>query len=427
MIGAAFIAICIGLIAGTAGAATYLAFGFNAAEAFIVAIAVLTSLGLYNAVSAGLGLRMIVSRQLRDLSRTGTGLAHQVAEMDRRLAGLESRFGSAFDKTHAAVDPLLVDVDDLGRFMGQLAKTVANHEAVLKALDQGEPAEGSFAKAATAEAKLAPAAATDPATVGDSAEMLATIRDAIAAKRVELYLQPIVTLPDRKVSYYEATTRLRSKQGELLAEPDFISQAERGSLMPKIDNLAMVRSAQVVRRLLLKNREIGVFCNMSFSTLTDADVFPRVLEFLDANRAIAASIVLEFAQGALRAAGAAETESLAALAERGFRFSLDHVVDLGIEPRDLATRGFRFIKIPASLLLRRANVAALEVDPGDIADLLVRFGIDVIADNIENEVTVVELLDRDIRFGQGLLFSPPRPVRAEAIEGIAERQPLMQT
>ena len=30
---------------------------------------------------------------------------------------------------------------------------------------------------------------------------------------------------------------------------------------------------------------------------------------------------------------------------------------------------------------------------------------------------VVDLLDYDVRFGQGFLFSPPRPVRAEALEG----------
>ena len=32
---------------------------------------------------------------------------------------------------------------------------------------------------------------------------------------------------------------------------------------------------------------------------------------------------------------------------------------------------------------------------------------------------VVDLLDYDVRFGQGFLFSPPRPVRAEALHGVA--------
>ncbi len=30
---------------------------------------------------------------------------------------------------------------------------------------------------------------------------------------------------------------------------------------------------------------------------------------------------------------------------------------------------------------------------------------------------MVDLLDYDVRFGQGNLFSPPRPVRAEALQG----------
>ena len=34
---------------------------------------------------------------------------------------------------------------------------------------------------------------------------------------------------------------------------------------------------------------------------------------------------------------------------------------------------------------------------------------------------VVDLLDYDVRFGQGFLFSPPRPVRAEALQGVADR------
>ena len=33
---------------------------------------------------------------------------------------------------------------------------------------------------------------------------------------------------------------------------------------------------------------------------------------------------------------------------------------------------------------------------------------------------MVDLLEYDVRFGQGFLFSQPRPVRAEALRGAAE-------
>jgi hypothetical protein len=53
--------------------------------------------------------------------------------------------------------------------------------------------------------------------------------------------------------------------------------------------------------------------------------------------------------------GPIEHESLAALAERGFRFSMDNLTDLRVEPRELNERGFRFIKAPATLLLNRVG------------------------------------------------------------------------
>ena len=52
----------------------------------------------------------------------------------------------------------------------------------------------------------------------------------------------------------------------------------------------------------------------------------------------------------------------------------------------------------------------------EFVDLLNRFGIALIADQIEAENQVVDLLDYELRFGQGPLFSPPRPVRAEALQ-----------
>jgi cyclic-di-GMP phosphodiesterase TipF (flagellum assembly factor) len=103
------------------------------------------------------------------------------------------------------------------------------------------------------------------------------------------------------------------------------------------------------------------------------------------------------------------------LAQRGYRFSIDHVTDLRIEPRELADRGVRYIKVPAALLLDPRQTSASDIHPSDLSDLLGRFGIDLIAERIEGERAVVDLLDYDVRFGQGFLFAPPRPLRPEAV------------
>jgi cyclic-di-GMP phosphodiesterase TipF (flagellum assembly factor) len=460
-LGAIFVAICMVIIAASAGAAIYFYFGVSLSEAATVTIATLTALALYNAISTRIGVGAAAGHQLIDLARGTADLARQVGEIGRRLAAMEARVEAALDRTRAVTDPLTVEIGELGTLVKHLAETVAAHQTALDTLPRtpvappGVLAAEALAQLLAAEALAPPAPvarpkvepepepAADvttaplpapPATVRDrvaeeadrAAEAkLASIRDAVDASRVDLYLQPIVTLPQRKVRYYEAMSRLRNEKGEVLHAAEFVPQAEAGGLMPKIDNLVIFRCVQVVRRLLLKNRDIGLFCNLSGSTLTDSAYFGQFLDFMDANRAIAPSLVLEFTQGAVRAMGPIEHESLAALAERGFRFSLDNVTDLRIEPRELADRGFRFIKVQASLLLNRAGTATSDIHPADLSDLVGRFGIDLVAEKIESEGSVVDLLDYDVRYGQGFLFSPPRPVRAEALQGIADRSDIV--
>jgi cyclic-di-GMP phosphodiesterase, flagellum assembly factor TipF len=282
-----------------------------------------------------------------------------------------------------------------------------------------EPFERGVAERTEPGAPRMPAAG--PFRGMEVSAIVAQIARAVEANRVDLFLQPIVTLPQRKVRYYEALARLRNDDGSLISPDDFLVPAEGSGLMPAIDNLMVFRAVQVVRRLSTKNREVGLFCNMSASTLANGIVFQEIADFLGANKVLAPYLVFEFSQSAVRAMGPIEHECLATLAEQGFRFSMDHMTDLRVEPRELADHGFRFIKVPATLLLSRA-AASGDIHPADFSDLLGRFGVDLIAERIEGEATVVDLLDYDVRFGQGFLFSPPRPVRAEVLQGLAERQ-----
>jgi cyclic-di-GMP phosphodiesterase, flagellum assembly factor TipF len=227
------------------------------------------------------------------------------------------------------------------------------------------------------------------------------------------------------VRYYEAMARLRTESGEVLNAADFIMQAESEGLISKLDYFVAFRCVAIVRRLLLKSREIGVFCNLSPATLNDASAFPKLLDFMDANRAIASALIFEFSHNAVRVMGRAEYEALAELAARGYRFSMDNLTDLQVEPGEFANRGFRFVKVHASRLLHRPGALTGETESAGLSDLLGRFGIDLIADRIETESNVIDLLDHDVRYGQGFLFSPPRPVRAEALQ-LPERSEQMQ-
>jgi cyclic-di-GMP phosphodiesterase, flagellum assembly factor TipF len=75
----------------------------------------------------------------------------------------------------------------------------------------------------------------------------------------------------------------------------------------------------------------------------------------------------------------------------------------------------RFIKVPAQLMLSKEIAATGHIHPADLSDLMSRHGIELVADRIESETVVVDLLEIDVRFGQGFLFAHPRPVRAEVL------------
>ena len=89
----------------------------------------------------------------------------------------------------------------------------------------------------------------------------------------------MVTLPQRKVRFYEAVTRLRDDKDQVLAADDFIPIAEAGGLIGKIDHMVMLRCVQVLRRLMVRNKEVGVFCNVSAATLGNPDLFRAMPRF----------------------------------------------------------------------------------------------------------------------------------------------------
>ena len=429
-----FIAICMVLVAASLGMVLYSVAGFSGSESAIVALTVLTFLILYNAVSMRLRDRTDVGGQIADMSRGTADLARQVAEFGRRLAAVEGRVASANSAGADRIQAVVGEINELGVLVKQLAVSVASHDEMLAsgvpaapatvsdpASDQQNelplsPEDGESAAAVAAPAPAIAGSAVVPSGSTPShshAQILAAVRAAVEENRIDIYLQPMVTLPQRKVRFYEAVTRLRDDKDLILAADDFIAIAEAAGLIGRIDHMVMLRCVQVLRRLMVRNKDVGVFCNVAAATLGNPATFTQCLDFLEANRALAPSFVLEFKQAMFRNLGPTESEHLAALAQRGYRFSIDHVTDLRIEPRELADRGVRFIKVPAALLLDQRQSPASDIHPSDLSDLLGRFGIDLIAERIEGERAVVDLLDYDVRFGQGFLFAPPRPLRPE--------------
>jgi cyclic-di-GMP phosphodiesterase TipF (flagellum assembly factor) len=209
---------------------------------------------------------------------------------------------------------------------------------------------------------------------------------------------------------------------------EFLSVAEPARLVAAIDNLLLFRCVQIVRRLAKQDRKVSIFCNISLASLGDEEFFPQFMEFLGAHRDLASALIFELGQAAFDARGAAEARSMAKLADLGFRFSLDKVSDLDLDFQDLSRADVKFVKIAAPVLLAQLQEhdgvltlkALPDLEAGAYAALAARHGIDLIAEKVESERQVVDVLELNIAYGQGHLFGEPRPIRDSIL---AETEP----
>jgi cyclic-di-GMP phosphodiesterase TipF (flagellum assembly factor) len=250
--------------------------------------------------------------------------------------------------------------------------------------------------------------------------LLNTIREALAENRVDLYLQPVVSLPPRKTVFYESFSRLRDATGQVLMPAEYLSVAEPEGLVAAIDNLLLFRCVQIVRRLAKQDRKIAIFCNIALSSLGDETFFPQFLDFLSENKDMSAGLVFELGQAAFEQRGSVEARHMAKLADLGFRFSIDKVSELDLDYRELQRADVKFVKIGAELLLSRAageDDGRLSLKPlpelhaADMAALARRYGVEIIAEKIENERQVIDVLELNVGYGQGHLFGEPRAIR----------------
>lgn len=324
------------------------------------------------------------------------------------ISGLKRRFEMAVEELHARIDDINKVVE---------SRAFAQHRKIVSELQTIEGLMHDFA-AKSSESRTPIKDAPAPNLRGHStksslqssgeSELLETIRDSLEQSRVDLYLQPIVSLPQRRLRFYEALSRLRSEDGSVIMPAQYITRAASLGLMPVVDHLLVFRCVQIVRRLTQKQRDIGIFCNISGDSLIDTEFFAPFLEFMRSNRDLAGQIVFELTQEDMQRIGTEGEASLASLASLGFALSLDHVEALDFDFTKLRNLGFRYIKARADTLTH-GNATV------DLKKLCERHGLTVIVERVEDEGTVRQLLDLGVDYAQGYLFGGPRAVRDDSL------------
>lgn len=241
-----------------------------------------------------------------------------------------------------------------------------------------------------------------------SAHVAQLVKAAVDQDRIDLFTQPIVTLPQRKTRFVEAFARIRIRAGVHMSADRYIDVAREQNLLPAIDNLLLLESLKALRAAADGESGVAYFCNITSLTLHDPKFMTDLVEFIAQHRALAQRLVFELTQHDLTTMRHDVVPVLAGLARLGCRFSLDQVRELNLNAGELAARYIRFVKIDATILVEQVR------KPGG-ADRLQQMkaaldfeGIDMIAERVESERQLVELLDVGIDYGQGYLFGHPQ-------------------
>ena len=228
--------------------------------------------------------------------------------------------------------------------------------------------------------------------------------DPIGDAQIELHLQPIVGIPDRRVQHYEVLSRLRSHTGTLMMPAEFLPAARATGRAADIDTRQLSSIVGLCHRIGDRHMETRLFCNLSGDSLQSDSFRAALTTFARQQKALSQRIVFEIDAATAVTLNTEVAADLRGIEAMGFAFSVDKA-SLGDLPRLQGIfRRPGFLKLDAVILEK--------ADPG-VLKALARGGTQVIATHVETEDQAASVRRAGVALGQGFLFGKPRPARMD--------------
>jgi cyclic-di-GMP phosphodiesterase, flagellum assembly factor TipF len=370
-------------------------------------------------------------------------LAAEMVLLRQRQAEMEARLTDVAQRN--VESPALIwraataDIQVLGGLVTNLARAVAEHEEKLADIGDSLPAktpqgaasagmilpqtmpppaswfedEGLAEDDASDAIAASPAVAPQPTRASIMAELKSTLATALVSDRLELCLQPFVTLPQRKVAGYEASLALKAESGELQGAEDLRAAAEAAGMGRDLDRILVERVGQVLRVLRARERSVAITCRIGGESLADTAFRSTVEAVALAEGKLAQNIILSFPLADAARLRAEIAPAMDAVRRTGVMLGVRSATTAGIDAGALERLGISEIRLAAAAL----NVdTAIDIHPADIGEMLERRNIRLLITGVDSEATVRDLLDFATPLAQGDLFGAARPVRPEVLQ-----------
>jgi EAL domain-containing protein (putative c-di-GMP-specific phosphodiesterase class I) len=236
--------------------------------------------------------------------------------------------------------------------------------------------------------------------------MEAALRRAVVEGEFELHYQPLVSLPGGALTGFEALIRWRHPERGLLSPATFLPLAERLGLMRRIGGWVLEEACIAA---MLWPPGLSVAVNLAPAQLEDGRLPEMIADVLKTTGLPPHRLELEVTETVLLANGDAALGQLLALRDAGVRIAMD---DFGTGHSSLTQlRVFPFDR----LKIDRSFVKDLPL--GGDAQAIVRavtglghsLGIQVIAEGVETDAQLQQVLAEGCDAAQGYLFGRPVP------------------
>jgi diguanylate cyclase (GGDEF)-like protein len=255
------------------------------------------------------------------------------------------------------------------------------------------------------------------------------LRRALDNDELEIYFQPKVALANRQLVGVECLARWEHPVHGPVAPEDFVAIAEHTGQLGRLTEVVIREGLRRSRDWMIGDRPLAVSVNLSARTLKDENFPSRVQELLAEYGVAPQLLTFEIRESAVLDGTDRPMPTLHRLRDLGVRLSVD---DFGTGYSSMSY----LRRLPVhEVKVDRSFVQGMATDPVDLAivnavvTLSQQFGLTVVAEGVESELTLELLQDIGCQVGQGFLFSRPLPYeRLEAWVGAQlEAEPLLPT
>lgn len=262
----------------------------------------------------------------------------------------------------------------------------------------------------------------DPALESRSVRRLGLagdLRRALDNGDLEVYFQPKVSLPDRRLVGVECLARWEHPTHGMVAPEDFVAVAEHTGQLGRLTEFVLHEGLRRARQWVDAGRPLSIAVNLSPRTLHDPEFTDRVDTLLQQHGVAPDRLTLEITEDGVVEDIDRHLPTLRRLYDLGVRLAVD---DFGTGYSSLSY----LRRLPVhEVKVDRSFVQGMATDPGDLAivravvDISRHFGLAVVAEGVESELTLGLLDEIGCDIGQGFLFSRPLPYeRLEAWLGV---------